>query len=104
MYAIVLDRNKQYLVKENSIFKVDFLNAKLDSFLDFNNILFFNDGINCVLGTPFVENKIVRVQVINHVKDDKKIVLKFRRRKHHMKRIGHRQVCTVLRVIFIGDK
>lgn len=104
MYAIVLDRNKQYLVKENSLIKVDFIDTDVDSLVSLDTILFFNDDSNMVVGTPFVENKVVKLKVLKHEKDRKKIILKFRRRKHYMKRIGHRQIYTFLRVMFIGDK
>lgn len=104
MYAIILDRNKQYLIKDGSVIKVDFIDTKIDSFIDIDNVLLFNDGSNVLLGDPYVNNKVVKLKVLSHFKDDKKFILKFRRRKHHMKRMGHRQMYTVLKVFFIGDK
>lgn len=104
MYAVLLDRNKQYFVKDNSIVDIDFINVKVDSVLEFDKLLIFNDNNSLLIGAPYIESKIVRFKVISHFKDDKKIILKFRRRKHHMKRIGHRQKFTRIKVCFIGDK
>ncbi len=104
MYAIILDRNKQYLVEKDSVIKADFMDVSVNDFIDINKILLLSDGDKFFFGDPFVNNKIVKLKVLNHVKDDKKITLKFRRRKHHMKRIGHRQNYTVLKVMFIGDE
>lgn len=104
MYAILLDRNKQYIVNHNSVINVDFMNVAVDTLLDFDTVLLFNNGELSVVGSPYVSNKVVKVKVLGHFKDDKKIILKFRRRKHHMKRIGHRQKFTKLKVFFIGDK
>lgn len=104
MYAVVLDRNKQYLVKDNSSINVDFINIDVDSLIDIENVLLFNNGVDLVFGDPFVKDVVVKFKVIKHFKSDKKIILKFRRRKHHMKRIGHRQKFTTLKVFFIGNK
>lgn len=104
MYAIVLDRNKQYFVKDNSIINVDFIDCDVDSIIDIDKILFLNDGDKFFYGTPFVSDKIVKFKVLKHFKDNKKFILKFRRRKHHMKRMGHRQCFTTLKVFFIGNR
>lgn len=104
MFAIVLDRNKQYFMKKDSIVRIDYLKSKIDDLVNLTDILFYNNGESDIIGTPFIENKIVTLQVLKHIKDKKKKILKFRRRKHHMKSMGHRQNYTLLKVIFIGDK
>lgn len=104
MFAIILDRNKQYLVKQDIVIKVDLLDANVDDIISSTDILLFNNGECAFLGSPFVDNKVVKLQVLDHIKDKKKYILKFKRRKHHMKQKGHRQNYTLLKVIFIGDK
>jgi large subunit ribosomal protein L21 len=104
MYAIIFDRNKQYFVKKGLLFKVDFLNKSVGDVVKFDNVLFFSgDNIN-LIGDPFIEHKVVISKVISEVKDDKKIALKFKRRKHHMKKKGHRQKYILLEVLSIEDK
>lgn len=103
MYAIVLDRNKQYFVKEGDFINVDFLNLSIDSIYNVTDIILFNDGENYIFDSIELKDKIVKFKVVKHFKSDKKIALKFRRRKHHMKRICSRQKNTTLQVIFIGN-
>ena len=56
------------------------------------------------VGTPYVEGKAVLVRVIEHGRGEKLNIIKFKRRKHHMKRQGHRQAYTRLEVLAIGDE
>lgn len=101
MHAIILDRNKQYLVKENALIKVDFLNTDIGNIIEIDKILFLNENNNIIIGKPFITNKIMLFKVLKQIKDDKKITLKFKRRKHHMKKIGHRQKYTLLQMLEI---
>lgn len=104
MYALISDRNKQYLVKENCFIEVDFINVAINSVINIDEILFYHNGDNMIFGSPFLKDVVVKLEVVNHFKLDKKLTLKFRRRKHHMKRIGNRQKMTTLKVVFIGNK
>ena len=103
MYAIILDRNKQYFIENNSIIKVDFLNVKIGDIIKINKILFFNDNAINIIGKPFVLNTHVLFKVVDHVKDSKKLIIKFKRRKHHLKKMGHRQKYTILKMISIEN-
>ncbi|HFL8819546.1 MAG TPA: 50S ribosomal protein L21 [Candidatus Azoamicus sp. OHIO2] len=103
MYAIILDRNKQYLIKDNLSFKVDFLNIETGKIIKIDKILFLNENNETTVGKPFIKNKIILLEVLKHIKDDKKIILKFKRRKHHIKKIGHRQKYTLLKIIGIKN-
>lgn len=104
MHAIIFDRNKQYYVEKDLIVKVDFLNAKVGDTLEFHDILFFSGSDTILVGDPFVKDKTVVLKVIDNIKDAKKIIIKFKRRKHHMKKMGHRQKYTLLKVMSIEDK
>lgn len=104
MHAIIFDRNKQYYVEKGLVVKVDFLNAKVGETIEFNDILFFSGSDTILVGDPFVKGKTVISKVINNIKDAKKIIVKFKRRKHHMKKMGHRQKYTLLEVMSIEDK
>lgn len=104
MYALISDRNKQYLINENCFIKVDFIDVAINSIINIDSVLFYHNGDNLFFGEPFLKDIIVKLEVINHFKLDKKLTLKFRRRKHHIKRIGNRQKMTTLKVVFIGNK
>jgi len=104
MYAIVFDRNKQYFVKKGLVLKVDLMKKKIGEIVEFDKILFFCEENHSFVGDPFVKNKVVLSKVVNEVKGDKKLILKFKRRKHHMKKQGHRQKYTLLEIISIEDK
>lgn len=104
MYALILDRNKQYLVKENCFIKVDFMDMAINSIIKIDDVILYSNGDEVLFGAPFLKDKVVNLEIVNHFKLDKKSTLKFRRRKHHMKHIGNRQKMTTLKVVFIGDK
>lgn len=104
MYALISDRNKQYLVKENCFIKVDFIDAAVNSLINIDDIIFYSDNGDVIFGAPFLKDKVVKLEIVNHFKLDKKFILKFKRRKHHMKRMGNRQKMTTLKVVFIGNK
>jgi large subunit ribosomal protein L21 len=60
------------------------------------------DGGNVRVGKPFIEGGKVTAEVAGHGRHDKVKIIKFRRRKHHMKRQGHRQWFTELRITGIS--
>ncbi len=72
MYAVVLDKNKQYLVKKGSQFQVDFFDIKIGEIIRFDKILFYSDLTGVFVGNPFVKNKVVLSQVLAHVNNKKK--------------------------------
>jgi len=100
--AVVLDRNKQYLIKENSLLSLDKLDAEEGEIITVKTVLMFSNGENIILGDPYVKNISVSLKVIKQFKDKKVTILKFKRRKHHMKKCGHRQKYTLVKVISIN--
>ena len=104
MYAMILDRNKTYYTKIGDLVKFDFLGNFKSNIFETSNVLLFFDGKNTFIGTPVLNFVSVVFEVVKHIKDKKVITLKFRRRKHYMKKIGHRQRYTLLKVLFIDIK
>ena len=105
MHAIILDRNKQYFVKPGILLKVDLLKIAVGELLVFNKLLlFYNTYDDILFGNPFISNKSVVSKVLSHIKGDKKIILKFKRRKHYMKKQGHRQKYTLLKIVSFENK
>ncbi len=99
MQAIILDRKKQYMIKIGLNFKIDYIDINIGNIIEIDKILFLKENNTINIGKPFIENKIILLEVLKQIKDEKKISLKFKRRKHHMKKIGHRQKYTLVKTI-----
>ncbi len=100
MYAVITTGGKQYKVREGDSLKVEKLGAGEGESIEFDRVLLLGEGVDVKVGTPYVEGGKVTATVEEHGRDKKVHILKFRRRKHHMKRAGHRQSFT--RVLITG--
>jgi large subunit ribosomal protein L21 len=95
MYAIVKTGGKQYKVAPGDTLKVEKLALDEGQLVEFNDVLMVSDSKDQVtLGQPFVAGAKVTAEVVRHGRHKKVKILKFKRRKHHMKRMGHRQDFT----------
>ncbi|NKN34423.1 50S ribosomal protein L21 [Marichromatium bheemlicum] len=101
MYAVIQTGGKQYRVSEGDTLKVEKLAAEEGSNVDFE-VLMIADGDTVKVGKPFVEGGKVSAVVESHGRGDKVSIIKFRRRKHHLKRQGHRQWFTSLKITGIN--
>lgn len=98
MYAVIETGGKQYKVAEGDTIKVEKLDVEGDA-VEFDKVLLISDGgEKIVLGTPFVEGGKVSAKVMGQGRHKKVEIIKFRRRKHSMKRQGHRQPFTELEI------
>ncbi len=102
MYAVVKTGGKQYRVSEGDRLRVETLAADAGDSVQLDNILMVGEGDSVKVGTPTVSNASVTAKVIDHGRADKVKILKFRRRKHHMKRMGHRQNYTEVEITGIN--
>jgi large subunit ribosomal protein L21 len=98
MYAVIKTGGKQYRVAEGDVILVEKLDAEAGSSIDFDDVLMVGDGENAQIGTPFVAGSKVSATVREQIRGKKIEIIKFRRRKHHQKRTGHRQYHTVLKI------
>ena len=98
MDAVIIAGGKQYKVQKNHFVLVEKQNVELGGQIEFTNVLLASDGEKSFVGEPYLKNCTVKATVEAHGKHDKIKILKFRRRKHHMKRMGHRQLFTKLRI------
>jgi large subunit ribosomal protein L21 len=103
MYAVFETGGKQYRVAEGDRLRVEKLEAEPGSSIDFSKVLMIADGEQIKLGKPFIEGSTVTAEVTGHGRHDKIRIIKFRRRKHHLKRQGHRQDFTELKVTGIAS-
>lgn len=99
MFAIVNIKGSQYRVKENDKIFVPKLSEESGSKVTFDNsvLLFSSDDKSIELGSPTLDKKI-EATVLDHVKDDKVIVFKKKRRKGYKVRRGHRQQYTQISI------
>ncbi|MEJ2382220.1 MAG: 50S ribosomal protein L21 [Gammaproteobacteria bacterium] len=102
MYAVIKSGGKQYRVSEGDTLRVEKLTADAGASLEIDSVLMVADGDNIKIGAPYVDGGKVTATVVSHGRGDKVEVIKFRRRKHHDKRTGHRQHYTELKITGIS--
>jgi large subunit ribosomal protein L21 len=102
MYAVIETGGKQYRVAEGDKVRVEKLDAEAGTSIDIAKVLMIADGDQIRLGKPFIDGTMVTAEVTAHGRNDKIKIIKFRRRKHHMKRQGHRQWFTELKITGIS--
>ena len=102
MYAVVQTGGKQYRVAEGDTIKVEKLTADEGASIELEKVLMVTDGEDVKVGSPYVDGGKVTATVKSQGRGKKVKIIKFRRRKHHMKRQGHRQWYTELQVTGIS--
>ena len=102
MHAVVATGGKQYRVKAGAIIKVETIKAEAGDTVELDHVLMLSDGEKFEIGTPMLDGKKVSAEVLSQGRGKKVRIIKFKRRKHHMKRMGHRQNFTELKITNIG--
>lgn len=98
MYAIIETGGKQYKAACGQTIRVEKLSAEIEETVKFETVLLIDDGEKVQVGQPYVEKACVEAVVTEHGRGEKIRILKFKRRKNHMKRQGHRQDYTTILV------
>ncbi|MGC8121948.1 50S ribosomal protein L21 [Marinobacter sp. VGCF2001] len=98
MYAVIVSGGKQHRVKEGETLKLEKLEVETGASVDFDRVLLVADGDDVKVGAPVVDGAKVTAEVVSHGRHDKVQIIKFRRRKHSMKRQGHRQWFTEVKI------
>lgn len=98
MYAVIVSGGKQYRVKEGDTIKLEKLEVEPGKTIKFDNILMVSRGEDSKIGTPYLSGCTVSGSVVSHGRGDKIRIIKMKRRKHHMKRMGHRQWYTEVKI------
>lgn len=97
-YAIFQTGGKQYQALEGKTIAIEKLNAEAGDSVTFDQVLLRKDGSNQVqVGKPFL-NTPITATIVKHLRGPKLIVFKFKRRKKYMRKKGHRQPITVVRI------
>tara|TARA_B100000683_G_scaffold150198_1_gene145525 strand:- start:782 stop:1096 length:315 start_codon:yes stop_codon:yes gene_type:complete len=98
MYAIVEIAGQQFKVEKGQEIFVHHLDGKKGSKHEFDKVLLLDDKGKVKVGTPTVEKAKVSAKVIEHVKGDKVIVFKKKKRKGYQKSNGHRQQFSKIKI------
>lgn len=98
MFVVVQIGGKQFKVEENKYLYVDRLDKEEGGQIAFEQVLLVENGGATRVGTPFVSGARVTATVENHLKGDKVIIFKKRKRKGYQIHKGHRQALTRLKI------
>jgi len=102
IYAVILSGGKQYRVAEGQHLKLEKLPVEANQSIDFDKVLMIANGADIKIGAPYLPGCVVKAEVVEQGRHDKIRILKMKRRKHHMKRQGHRQYYTEVKIISIS--
>ena len=94
MYAIVEMAGQQFKVAKDQKVYVHRLQGEEGDKITFDKVLLLEDGDNVTIGAPVIDGAAVEAKVVKHLKGDKVIVFKKKRRKGYQKKNGHRQYLT----------
>lgn len=98
MYAVIKSGGKQHRVAEGEVLRVEKIDVATGEKLKFEEVLMLGSGEDVKIGAPLLDGACVNAEVIAHGRADKVSIIKFRRRKHSMKRQGHRQWYTEVKI------
>jgi large subunit ribosomal protein L21 len=98
MYAVLETGSKQYRVAAGDTLKIERLKIEAGQPVTFERVLLVSDDGKVVVGSPTVANASVLADVVGHIRGEKKVTFKMKRRKGYHKTIGHRQELTVVKI------
>ncbi len=98
MYAVIETGSKQYRVSAGDTLHVERLAVEAGQPVNFDRVLLVNNDGKLSVGSPTVASASVVADVVEHVRGDKKVAYKMKRRKGYRKTIGHRQELTVVKI------
>ena len=102
MYAVIVSGGKQHRVEEGETLKLEKLNIEVGASVDFDRVLLVVNDEDVKIGAPVVEGAKVSAEIVSHGRGKKVRIMKFKRRKHHMKQMGHRQWFTEVKITGIN--
>ena len=98
MYAIVEIAGQQFKVEKGRTLYTHRLEGETNAELVFDKVLLVDNGGTISVGAPTVEGASVKATILEHLKGDKVIVFKKKRRKGYVKKNGHRQYLTKIQI------
>jgi len=104
MYAIIKISGKQYRVAKGDIIDVDLQDAQDGAKVEFNDVLFFNNGSASKIGLPLVSGCLVIGEILEEVAGPKITSVKYKRSHNQWRKFGHRQRYTRVKILEIQSK
>jgi large subunit ribosomal protein L21 len=98
MYAVLETGSKQYRVSTGDRVEIERLAVEAGQPVTFDRVLLVNNEGKIAVGAPTVANATVVAEVVEHIRGEKKVTFKMKRRKGYHKTIGHRQELTVVKI------
>ena len=98
MYAVLETGSKQYRVSAGDRVEVERLAVEAGQPVTFDRVLLVSNEGKVSVGSPTVSSASVLANVVEHIRGEKKIAFKMKRRKGYHKTIGHRQELTVVQI------
>ena len=104
LYAIAETSGQQFWFEVNRYYDIDRLNAKEKDKIIIEKVLLFKDKNSITVGTPYVKDAKIELEVVSHKRDKKILVYKMRPKKKTRRKMGHRQELTrvMVKSISIG--
>jgi large subunit ribosomal protein L21 len=102
MYAVFATGGKQYRATTGDILKIEKIDVEKGATVKLDQVLMVGEGADVKIGSPYLEGGTVTATVVEHGRGDKVRIIKFKRRKHHMKKMGHRQDFTRIEITGIA--
>ena len=98
MYAVLETGSKQYRVSAGDTLQIERLDIEAGKPVTFDRVLMVNNDGAVRIGAPTVAGATIVADVVEHIRGEKKLTFKMKRRKGYHKSIGHRQELTVIKV------
>lgn len=102
MYAVIKTGGKQYRVSPGDKLRVESLDLDEGESIDIDQVLMVGEGADVSVGSPLVNGAVVSAKVLTHGRGKKIEVIKFRRRKHYRRQMGHRQNYTEIEIVSVN--
>ena len=102
MFAVFQSGGKQHRVSEGDVVKVELVNGEPGAEVIFDRVLMVADGDNVNVGSPYVNDGKVTAEVVRVDRAKKVRIIQFKRRKDYLKRQGHRQWFTEVKITGIS--
>lgn len=101
-YAVIVSGGKQHKVVEGEVLSLEKIELGVGETIKFDQVLMIRQDGKFKMGKPLVEGVTVEAEVLSQYRGEKIRIIKFKRRKHHMKHQGHRQYLTKVRITKIA--
>jgi large subunit ribosomal protein L21 len=93
-YAIVEVSGRQFWIEKGKYYDLNRIPTEIGKEITLNRVLLVNDEGNILIGKPYLETVKIKGKILEHLRDNKKIVYKMRPKKKTRKKQGHRQNLT----------